>query len=75
MIFSSVIFLFYFLPITLAIYFFVRKKFRNLVLLAASFIFYAWGEPKYIFILIASIFINYLVGMGIHIFRERKLSN
>ncbi len=72
MIFSSVIFLFYFLPIVLVIYFLIRKKFRNSILLLASFLFYAWGEPKYIVVLLTSIAVNYLVGMGIHIFRERK---
>lgn len=70
MVFSSVIFLFYFLPATLGVYFIVKKELRNAVLLLASLFFYAWGEPKFIVVLILSIFINYLVGIGIHVFRE-----
>lgn len=70
MVFSSVIFLFYFLPATLGVYFIVKKELRNAVLLLASLFFYAWGEPKFIVVLIVSIFINYLVGIGIHAFRE-----
>lgn len=74
MVFSSVIFLFYFLPVTLGLYFIVKKEFRNTVLLLASLFFYAWGEPEFVFVLILSIFINYLVGIGIHVFRESKKS-
>ena len=70
MVFSSVIFLFYFLPATLGGYFIVKKELRNAVLLLASLFFYAWGEPKFIVVLILSIFINYLAGIGIHTFRE-----
>lgn len=71
MVFSSVIFLLYFLPVTLGIYFIVKKELRNVVLLLASLFFYAWGEPKFVVILILSIFINYLAGIGIHAFREK----
>ncbi len=66
MLFSSSIFLFSFLPITLFIYFvFLRntKKLKNYFLLAMSLIFYAWGEPKFIVMLILSIFINWLFGL------------
>lgn len=72
MVFSSVIFLFYFLPVTLGVYFIVKKEFRNAVLLLASLFFYAWGEPEFVVVLILSIFINYLVGIGIHVFRESR---
>lgn len=72
MVFSSVIFLFYFLPVTLGIYFIVKKEFRNMVLLLASLFFYAWGEPKFAAVLVFSIFINYLVGIGIHVFRGSR---
>lgn len=72
MVFSSVIFLLYFLPATLGIYFVVKKELRNVVLLLASLFFYAWGEPKFVMVLILSILINYLVGIGIHVFRERR---
>lgn len=63
MVFSSVVFLFYFLPAVLLIYFLAGKKFRNAVLLIASIIFYMWGEPRFVFILILSIVFNYISGM------------
>lgn len=62
MVFSSLVFLFIFLPVTLAVYFISPQKLKNTVLLLASLIFYAWGEPKYIVIMLFSIFINYLFG-------------
>ena len=65
MIFSSVIFLFYFLPIVLAAYFLLGKRCRNAVLLIASIIFYAWGEPKLVLILGLSVVVNYLFGMAL----------
>ena len=49
MVFSSITFLYYFLPIVLLIYFIVPSKFRNLVLLISSLFFYFYGEPRYIF--------------------------
>lgn len=67
MVFSSVTFIFYFLPAVFAGYFIVRKEFRNAFLLASSIIFYAWGEPKFVFILILSILINYLSGLFLSI--------
>ena len=63
MIFSSVIFLFLFLPFCLALYFLAPKKGRNLFLFFASLIFYAWGEGLYVLLLLISIFINYSSGM------------
>ena len=71
MIFSSVIFLFLFLPITLVLYAVVGPKFRNAFLLLSSIIFYAWGEKIFTLIMLASITVNYLVGMGIDHFRNR----
>lgn len=65
MVFSSTIFIFYFLPSILFLYFIVRKKLRNTVLLAASLSFYAWGEPRFIFVLSLSIAVNYLFGLFI----------
>ena len=74
MVFSSVIFLFYFLPITLFLYFAVRRiKYKNIVLLMASMFFYAFGEPVYIFIMLASIAINYLSGVLID--KAKKTAN
>lgn len=65
MLFSSVTFLFTFLPITLLIYYLVPRKAKNLVLLICSLIFYAWGEPIYIFLMIISILFNYFSGIDI----------
>lgn len=65
MVFSSIVFLFTFLPLILLIYFLVPKKLRNLVLLLGSLVFYAWGEPVYIFLMIFSIVFNYICGLDI----------
>ena len=53
MVFSSTLFLFLYLVITLALYYIVPLKLRNLVLLVVSLIFYGWGEPVYIVIMLA----------------------
>lgn len=67
MIFSSIIFIFTFLPIVLAIYYISPKKFRNFILLIASLVFYAWGEPIYIFLMIFTTIFNYLMSLWINI--------
>lgn len=67
MLFSSVPFLYYFLPLVLAVYFLTPARFRNAVLLLASLIFYAWGEPKYVLLMLASI----LSGYGFGLLQER----
>jgi len=61
MIFSSTIFIIYFLPLFLGIYFLAKKKLHNAIVLAFSVFFYAWGAPSFVFILLASTFVNYLV--------------
>ena len=66
MVFSSLFFLFYFLPLTVGIYFIVKSKYRNLVLLIASLFFYAWGEPVYVWIMVFSTVLDYTAGRGIH---------
>lgn len=63
MVFSSLIFIFIFLPITLMIYYLSPPKARNFIILAASLVFYAWGEPVYIILMIVSILINYVGGL------------
>ena len=68
MVFSSIIFLCVFLPIMIIGYYVLPKKCRNLFLLLGSLFFYAWGEPKYIFLMLASIVGNYVFGMLIHHF-------
>lgn len=70
MVFSSLLFLFRFLPAVLILYFIVPKRFRNLVLLLVSLIFYAWGEPKYVFLMLFSILITYLGGFMVDRFRS-----
>lgn len=59
MVFSSISFLYYFLPIVLLLYFIVPNRFKNIILFLSSFFFYFYGEPKYIVILILSSIINY----------------
>lgn len=66
MVFSSLLFLFYFLPLLLLIYFLVKSKYRNLVLLIGSIIFYSWGEPVYIWIMVFSTILDFSSGKGIH---------
>jgi alginate O-acetyltransferase complex protein AlgI len=66
MIFSSVIFLFFFLPLLWTIYYLSMKRWRNLVLLLASLIFYIWGGRELVFVLLLSILLNYLVGLSFH---------
>ena len=72
MLFSSPIFLFAFLPVTLAGYYLLDRKFKNIFLLIMSLIFYAWGEPKFIFIMLISIMANWLFGLAVDKFRDNK---
>lgn len=72
MVFSSMLFLWCFLPIILVLYFISSKRFKNIILLVGSLIFYAWGEPKYILLMLFSIVINYMVGLLIDRFQDKK---
>lgn len=63
MLFSGIPFLYYFLPIVLIVYFLVPKATKNTILLIASFVFYAWGEPAYVFLMAGSIFMGYVFGL------------
>ena len=65
MVFASPIFLFLFLPLTLAAYFAVPRNWRNGVLLVASLVFYAWGEAPYLALVIGSVLFNYAIGGAI----------
>ncbi len=65
MVFSSILFLFYFLPAILILYYLAPKKRRNGVLFFGSLFFYAWGEPVYVVLLILSTIFNYFIGLGI----------
>ncbi|AIQ32635.1 hypothetical protein P40081_34470 [Paenibacillus sp. FSL P4-0081] len=70
MVFSSSVFLFCFLPALLLIYYLLKESYRNGLLLIASLAFYAWGEPKFVFVIILSILINY--GFGLLIYLSKK---
>ena len=72
MLFSSVTFLFYFLPIVFMIYYIVPNKIKNYVLLLASIVFYAWGGVLYLPILIISVFLNYLFALKIDKYKDNK---
>ncbi|WP_404354172.1 MBOAT family O-acyltransferase [Exiguobacterium aurantiacum] len=63
MLFSSTVFLFYFLPIVLGLYFISPRPIKNTILLVASLFFYAWGEPRFVLIMLASIAMNYVFGL------------
>ena len=73
MIFSSITFIYYFLPALLIVYFFIPNRFKNFVLLLFSLIFYFLGEPKYIVILFLSCFLNYFFGKKVSSKKNRKL--
>lgn len=65
MIFSSVLFICLFLPIVIIGYFLTPEKYRNFFLLISSILFYAWGEPKTIFVMLSAIIVNYYTGIAI----------
>lgn len=70
MVFSSLTFLFAYLPIVLAVYYLVPMRWRNLVLLLFSLFFYGWGEPVYILVMIFSILMNWIFGNFISRYRD-----
>ncbi|MCQ2206688.1 MAG: MBOAT family protein [Paludibacteraceae bacterium] len=74
MLFSSLTFLFVFLPIVLITYYLVKPTLRNSVLLFASLFFYAWGEPTYLIIMLATIVINYVGARCIEALNHKKLA-
>lgn len=72
MLFSSFIFIFFFLPLTIICYYLVPKKTRNFVLLFFSILFYMWGEPIYIFIMLFSTLFDYINGIFLDYFRNKN---
>ncbi|WP_201260014.1 hypothetical protein [Tissierella sp. P1] len=72
MLFSSLIFLFVFLPSVILLYYISPRKLRNSVLLIFSLFFYGYGEPKYLIIMLLSIFVNYLMGLFVDKYRNEK---
>ena len=73
MVFSSILFLFRFMPAAFAIYYLVPRRFKNFTLLVLSLIFYSWGEAKYFPIMIASIVVDYTASGLIESHRDNKL--
>lgn len=72
MIFSSIPFLYYFLPMVLLLYYIVPKRCKNGALLLSSLVFYAWGEPKAVIVMIVSIMTSYLCGRLIGFYKRKK---
>ncbi|CAL8473194.1 MBOAT family protein [Caballeronia sp. S22] len=73
MVFSSAIFLYVFLPITLALYYALAHRLKNILLLAASLLFYAWGDPRHLPVMVGSILFNWFVALLIARAPSRKL--
>ncbi len=74
MVFSSIPFLYYFLPVVLTFYFIVPRCLKNAVLLVFSLIFYGWGEPKYVFLMVGTVAQAYIFGILIEKYREKFIS-
>ena len=72
MLFSSIPFLYCFLPVVVLVYFLVPKGLKNAVLLLFSLLFYGWGEPKYVFLMLATIGIFYFCGLAIGKAKDQK---
>ena len=72
MLFSTMTFVFMFLPIVLVLYLVTKKELHNPILLISSIIFYAWGEPKYLAIMLLTILINWLGAIGVDKFKNHK---
>lgn len=74
MVFSSVEFILIFLPVFLIVYYITPVSYRNVILLLGSLIFYAYGEPKFVFLLIVSMFVNYFLARGIVFQNSRSVA-
>ena len=74
MLFSSISFLYFFLPAVLLLYAVAPKVLKNTVLLLSGLVFYAWGEPRYVVIMVISIMVGYVFGLLIEKFRGKKIS-
>ena len=72
MVFSSLLFLFRFLPIMLVVYYCTPRRFRNAVLFGGSLVFYAWGEPVYIVLILFSILVAYCAGLRLSYYQKRE---
>ena len=74
MLFSSISFLYYFLPVTILVYFISPNKYKNIIILLASLFFYFYGEPSYTLLMIISAFSGYIHGVLIDKYRNTKYS-
>ena len=74
MLFSSISFLYFFIPAIILLYFAVPFKLKNTVLLIFSLFFYAWGGVKYALFMVIAIILGYVFGLLIEKFREKKIS-
>lgn len=70
MVFSSILFMFLYLPVVLAVYYLVPVRYRNVWLFAVNMVFYGWGEPVYILLMVFSICLNYASGLWIGKFHQ-----
>lgn len=73
MVFSTSIFIYLFLPITLIIYYLAPKKGKNLIILLSGLLFYSWGEPIYVIVMLISTMIDYFAGLIMNHFEGRKV--
>ena len=73
MLFSSMEFLLFFFPCTLGVYFLLPKQLRNAWLLLTSLFFYAWGEPRFLLVMLLSIFVNYVLALRMAEFPQKSL--
>ncbi len=73
MLFSSISFLYYFFPVVLLAYFLVPDKLKNLTLFLASLVFYGWGEPKYVFLMLFMILLGFILGILIEKYQNQRL--
>lgn len=72
MVFSSVTFIYVFLPVVLLLYYAAPKKLKNLLILLSGIVFYAWGEPVYVVLMMFTTLVDYTAGRLIHKFDEKK---
>ena len=75
MVFSSIIFMFTFLPLSLLLYYIMPRKFKNLMLLMISLVFYAWGEPVYVLLMIFTIIFDYIMALIIDRNKDDKVKS
>ena len=71
MVFSSLLFLFFYLPVTLAVYYLAPPRWRNLWLFIVNLVFYGWGEPVYVVLMVFSIAVNYAAGYLVDLHRDK----